>query len=359
MWMGKDAKRVGIRDVAAVAGVSVTTVSDALNGKGRLSEETRRIVRETAERLGYRPNVTARRLVTGMSGLVAVAIAQSPTSTFAVEDYDYFMQLLNAASVRAFEEGYGVVLAPPASHSEGIWSSIAVDGALLIDPIRNDPAIPTLRRSGLPIVTTGRDPSGSDEDYWVDNDHRSAVRAVFEHMYEEGARHIAVVSGPQFTSYLIDVRREYEEWTERKGLPQTYIDTGEGWTEGAGYDATLRLLESPDPPDAIYTTIDRLALGALLAAREKGVGVPHELMVAACTDSHVARTATPALTTVSLHPSDLGSQAIDMLVRLIHNDEPADRHRLIPWSLEVRASTSRRSESTSEAVETVKSPDVV
>jgi DNA-binding LacI/PurR family transcriptional regulator len=341
--MSRRVKRVGIRDVAAVAGVSVTSVSDALNGKGRLSDETRRRVKDAARRLGYRPSVTARRLVTGMSGLVAVVVSQSPNSWFAVEDFDYFMQLVNAASTKAFDEGYGVVLAPPMSDPDRFWSRIAVDGALLIDPVRDDPAIQPLRKARLPVVTAGRDPSGSEEDFWVDNDHEAAMRRVLDHLHGQGARRIAVISGPAITSYVSDLRRGCAIWTARRGLKHLWVEVGEGLTEGAGYDATLSLLESRQPPDAIYTTLDRLALGALLAAREKGVNVPQQLMIAACTDSEIARTACPPLTAVSLHPSQLGSQATAMLLQLVRGDEPAERHRFVSWSLEIRGSTSRTS----------------
>jgi DNA-binding LacI/PurR family transcriptional regulator len=337
-------KRVGIRDVAAVAGVSVTTVSDALNGKGRLSDETRRLVREAADRLGYRPNATARRLVTGMSGLVAVAVSQSPTSTFAVEKFDYFMHLVNAATTHAFDEGYGVVLAPPRLYSDALWSRTAVDGALLIDPIKDDPAVSILRRSRLPIVTTGRDPSGSDDDLWVDNDHREAMRGVLRHLERQGAATVAVISGPANTSYVLDARLEYEAWIDKGGLDDLWVEVGEGLTESAGHSAALRLLSSRQPPDAIYTMLDRLALGALFAARERGVSVPHELMIAACTDSYMAQTATPPLTTLGLHPTSIADAAIDMLLTAVRGEEPAERHRFVPWSLEIRASTSRTPE---------------
>lgn len=331
--------------MAAVAGVSVTTVSDALNHKGRLSEETRQRVKETARRLGYRPSVTARHLATGMSGLIAVVLSQSPESTFAVGDSDYFIQLANAGSSEAFDNGYGVVLAPP-MFTDGLWSRIAVDGALIVDPVANDPTIPILRRLGLPFVTIGRDLSESDGDNWVDSDSRAATHRILEHVYEQGARRVAVVSGPRNTSYLLDVGREYDSWTNHRGLSRAWIEVGSVLTEGAGYDATLDLLESEQPPDAIYATSDRLALGALLAARAKGVRVPDQLMIAAaCTDSDVVRTASPPLTIVDFHAQEMGCHAIRILLNVIRGNESSERHRLVDWSLEVRESTSRTSAS--------------
>src|SRR5689334_8171764 len=107
---GTHAGRVGIREVAAAAGVSITTVSDALNGKGRLPELTRQHVRDTADRLGYRPSAAARTLRTGRSGVIGLIITVCATDQFAHTDIAYFAQLIQSATTTALSHGYGLVI---------------------------------------------------------------------------------------------------------------------------------------------------------------------------------------------------------------------------------------------------------
>jgi DNA-binding LacI/PurR family transcriptional regulator len=111
-------------------------------------------------------------------------------------------------------------------------------------------------------------------------------------------------------------------------------------SEGSAYRSALELLESDDPPDGIYATLDRLALGALLAANSCGVAVPAALRIAGCTDSEASRSAQPALTALSLHPDRLGHEAVDLLLELVEDGEPTARQRVVPTTVIPRASTA-------------------
>src|ERR1700754_3062712 len=149
--------RAGIKEVAAEAGVSVTTVSHALNGRGRLPEETRERVRTVAARLGYKPNATARNLVVGKTGLLGIAVSQQGGPPSAVTDFAYFAQLMMAASTEAIANGYALVLAPAESALDP-HAGIAVDGAIIVDPVSDDPLVGRLQEAGIAIVSTGRVP---------------------------------------------------------------------------------------------------------------------------------------------------------------------------------------------------------
>lgn len=106
---GRRLERAGIRDVAAAAGVSITTVSDALNGKGRLPEATRRHVREVADRLGYRPSAAARTLRTGRSGLIGLTVTTYGEEPFTFTEFAYFAEMARAATSAALARGYALV----------------------------------------------------------------------------------------------------------------------------------------------------------------------------------------------------------------------------------------------------------
>jgi DNA-binding LacI/PurR family transcriptional regulator len=112
-------------------------------------------------------------------------------------------------------------------------------------------------------------------------------------------------------------------------------------SEGSAYRSALELLDSDKPPDGIYATLDRLALGALLAANARAVSVPDALRIAGCTDSDASRSAQPPLTALSLDPDRLGREAVDLLLALVEDDDPTERKRIVPTTVIPRASTGR------------------
>jgi DNA-binding LacI/PurR family transcriptional regulator len=339
--MGTSRTRIGIKEVAAAAGVSVTTVSHALNDKGRLPEATRQRVRTIADELGYRPNATARNLVVGRTGLLGLAVSQRGGPPFAVTDFAYFAQLMIAASTAAIADGYALVLAP-ADSALSPQGGITVDGAIIVDPVRDDPLVASLQRAGITVVTTGRVPGDDERSCWVDNDHIAGTCAMLDHLARRGGRRIALMTSPLEISYTLDVERAYLGWCARHRVEPLIKATEMGLTERAGYAAASELLELPEPPDAIFATYDRLAYGTLLAAEGRGVRVPEDLLLATtATESQAPEQARPSLTTLNLHPEEIGRCAAALLVELLDEEEPA-RHVVVPHRVVARASTRRR-----------------
>src|SRR4051794_13333482 len=168
-----------IKDVARTAGVSVTTVSHALNGKGRISAKTRKRVQRAADSLGYRPNNTARNLVGGRTGLFGLTLSQASGLPISLGDFAYFAQLMMGATAASLDHGYALMLTPA---SEQLAEGGAIDGAIVVDPVAGDPLMPALQEAGIPVVTTGRVLDQPGFDYWVDNDHVSGVRSVLDHV---------------------------------------------------------------------------------------------------------------------------------------------------------------------------------
>ncbi len=329
---------VKIGNVAAAAGVSITTVSHALNGKGRLTEETRRRVREVADSLGYRPSVLARGLAGGRTGMLALTVSFVDDLALALGDYDYFMQVMNAATSAAFERGFSLTLVPSASRAE-VLEGLPLDGAIVMDPVPGDETVGLLAAREIPVVTTGRQPDGSHDACWVDNDHLAGTRAMIQHLIDTGASHIALLTAPPLQSYSMDALEAFETACSEldiEGVVETVTDSV---SESGAFAVATRLFEADRPPDAIYATLDRLALGALLAAEAKGVHVPEDLKIAGCTDSHAARSSRPALTALSLNPEQIGNETINLLVALIEERDPVERHRFVPYSVIPRAST--------------------
>lgn len=340
--MGTPRQRIGIKEVAAAAGVSVTTVSHALNGKGRLPEETRERVRRIADQLGYRPNATARNLVVGRTGLLGLAVSQQSGAPLAVTDFAYFAQLMMAASTEAIANGYALVLAP-GDAALNPQAGIAVDGAIIVDPVRGDPVVAQLQRAGIAVVTAGRLPGGDDRACWVDNDHIAGTTSMLDHLERRGARRIALMTSALDISYTFDVEHAYRAWCAQRGAEPLVKQAAQDLTERAGYAAASELLALPDPPDAIFATYDRLAFGSLLAADARGVRVPDDLLLATtATESEAPDHARPSLTTLDLHPEEIGRSAAGLLVELLEEQEPVRRHVNVPHRVIARASTRRR-----------------
>lgn len=335
--------KVGIRDVAAAAGVSPTTVSHALSGKGRLPDATRHRIAAIAKELGYHPNANARNLVSGKSGLLGIVVSSSEKTPFGLSDFDYFVQLLSAATGAAVERGRALVVEGLRSGVDA-FGEVDVDGAIVVDPVSDDPLLERLDAAGVPVVTTGRrdgPPHHGRPDCWVDNDHVKATESILAHLAKRGATRIGLISTSPVTSYTRDAVHGYEQWCKENGQ-ETMIQVVEGpINEGAGFKAAEQLLESDQPPDAIYATLDQLALGALMASRAKGLNVPEDLMIAGCTDSHGSAWAEPPLTAVTLNPEAIGQAAVSSLIELIDGDGTVPDPVIIPTEILDRESTAR------------------
>lgn len=331
---------VGIREVAAAAGVSITTVSHALNGKGRISDETRQRVHGVAQRLGYRPNSVARNLAGGRSGLIGLSVSQTLKGQFAIADFAYYAQLMSAASVAAFDHGYALLVLASGT-KKSAWRNLVLDGLIVVDPIRDDQVWAEFNSRGIPVVTTGRMP-GEPDGYWIDSDHFTATPAILDHIAAGGAQRIALVGTPPVTSYGTDTREAYERWCEQHRQEPIVVIARQDLGEQAGYEATVKLLSRARPPDAIYTMLDRMGLGVLLAAQTQGVSVPRDLQVACCTDSEACKLGHPPLTALSLNPEQIGREAVEMVATLIEDQEPPDPHVMVPFGIVKRRSTRRR-----------------
>jgi DNA-binding LacI/PurR family transcriptional regulator len=335
------APRVRIHDVAKAAGVSVTTVSHTLNGKGRLTEETRRRVRSVAEELGYRPNSSARHLKGGTAGILGISLSQAASNPVGMGDFGYFMKLHGAASAAAVDLGFALALTAARGPDEDRPNPVdrmPLDGGIVIDPVTDDPDVRRLRRRGIPVVTTGRVPGEpADQGTWIDNNHDQAIRRILAHFARRGATRVGLITSEPVTTYTADTLAGYRAWCAEAGAAEIVATTANP-TEVAGHAAAVQLFDRADPPDALYCTLDHLALGALLAAREREIAIPGQLLIAACTDSEESRRVQPALTAVDLQPEEVGRRAVELLVALVEQRE-AEPRQLVPTILRTRGST--------------------
>ncbi|MCD5348189.1 LacI family DNA-binding transcriptional regulator [Agromyces sp. S2-1-8] len=341
--MSIDAARPTINDVAERAGVSRTTVSNALNGKGTIGAETIERVKRVADELGYEPNAMARGLRQSKLGVISLLIRPLESLDTAMpEGVDYFLRFAGSAALAAMDHGYSLMLISDPTKPGAPPSSLAADGCLVEAPIRNDPALTLLDRKRIPFVAVGVDPARADAFPAIAQQTERDTRLALDHLLDAGARRVALVTGTDENSWNAHARRGYEQWAAEHGIEPMIRARDETSGVDGGRTVAHELLTGDAPPDGVYCLTGRHAAGFVAGARELGVGVPDDLLVVAGSDAVMNRTSTPTITALDLRPVETARLAVDALIRLL-DGEPVDWSSLDPASeLVVRDSTSRR-----------------
>lgn len=334
------ARRVRLKDVAAAAGVSVSTASSALTaprpgGTTRLSEETRERVRRLADSLGYVPSGAARSLATGAADRVAIAVPNL--------HQPYFRQMVGLLAGLLRERGVmaTVVLTEddPGRELEAALGTAAegVDGVLLL-PHRLDTAALRGRRPRVPVVQVGGAPIGAVPR--VAMDEYGGALAVARHLLSSGRRRVAFVAvpetggGPRLQAY----RDAHEE--AGFAVDERLIVRDGDWDRAeTGLDCVLGLLRAGARPDALLCINDVVALGALRALHAAGIRVPAEVAVTGFDNTAEGWFAVPALTTVEPGLETMARSAVGLLMARISGVEEVEADPA-PAELIVRASSA-------------------
>jgi DNA-binding LacI/PurR family transcriptional regulator len=332
------ATRPTIRDVAKAAGVSVTTVSHALNGKGRVDPATRALVAQVVRQLGYRANRHARGLRSGHSGALALLLpVRADVRTDEALSLDFFMRLATAAAAAAFSQEQALMLLPPTIGQTGL-RGLALDGGIVVDPSPVDPRVDMLAGQGLPVVTIERDLGRLDDRWYVASETEANTRQVLDHLAVQGARRIALLVPDNDWGWATETLSAYDSWIREHDAPRLIVPVAMQRGEESAFLAARRLLERRKPPDAVFVVAARFIRGVLRAAKAAGCRVPEELLIAAGVDSVHAREGDPPVTALDLHPESQAEAAVEMLLARLGGG-PVEAPRYIPATLRLRAST--------------------
>jgi DNA-binding LacI/PurR family transcriptional regulator len=332
--------RVTIHDVAQVAGVSTTTVSNALTGSGRVSASTREKVIATARALGYTANPTARSLRRRRTGAVGLYL---PGQTFGLE---YYMNLSIGAATEALDHGLALTLLPMTTDPAA--TPIHVDGVIVSDPALGDPFVDHLRGLDLPVVTCERDltPHAAHAGR-VESDHDGATRALLDHLAERGAERIALLCPGPETSFGHDIRRSFESWCADAGRDAVVHEVPFALHPEDIQRAVTEALSARRPPDAIVSVPDGGASSALQEVLGQGRRVPDDLLVASYVDSSALRALAIPITAVDIAPREMGRRAVRLLAQLLAGEREAGSVETLATTLRVRASTTTEDGTTS------------
>ncbi|TGN65777.1 LacI family transcriptional regulator [Nocardioides eburneiflavus] len=341
--MSATGRRATIKDVAARAGVSRTTVSAALNGKGNLNAGTVARVREVAAELGYEPNALARGLRQSRLGVIALVIRPlDDVDTRTLEGVDYFLRFAGAAALSALEHGYALLLVSDPTRGDAPSSSLAADGYIVDTPLDGDILVDLLRRRGTPFVAVGVAPERTPPFPAVTHDVASDTELVLSHLADCGARRITLITGTDRNDWNAVAAASYRAWTKQHDFPVDVVALNEATGVIGGHEAGLTLLESDARPDAVYCLTAHHAAGLAQAAQERGLNVPRDLQIVAGSDAEVCRTFNPTISALNLHPEASARLAADLLVGLLTDHPPSWPVAGPPNTLEVRGSSRVR-----------------
>lgn len=332
-------KRVTLKKIAEITGVSVSTVSRALSGSTEIGETTRKRIIEVCEQEGYVPNQVARSLVsqnTKTIGLIVTDISNP-----------YMSEMARYLEKLAWEKGY--VLNLLNSYHNGVNENEImrhmlerrVDG-VIISPINQDTHREIRKYTKqIPTVFLGQQTEGSRETHVSIDNYQGGYKGA-KYLYNMGHRRIAYL-GKRTGSATHEQRSlGYLALCEKYGLYATVIENeSSASTIDKGYQLALELLERPEQYTAIFASADSIALGALKAAAEKGLSVPEDISVLGFDNILFADLPNIDLTTIDGMKEQIAKTAMDTLVDYIEKETPGYTYHVIPPGLVERKSVKK------------------
>ncbi len=333
-----------IKEVAALAGVSPTTVSYVLLDRKPVLPSTRARVVAAAQQLGYTPHGPAQALRTGRNRTLGLCVGLATNPTIGA--------IIQGASQRAYEAGYVLSVAISAhnpalerAHLSALTQQRAA--ALIVTPASGE-ATPyaELQRAGIAIVCVDSRPAGLEADL-VAADHYQGALAATGHLLASGRRRVALLTIPTGLGSSAARLAGYREAHARAGLPvcEDLICAGLVSREHARA-AVARLLAEPRPPDAVIAGGPPLTLGALACLHESGVAIPDDVALVGSGDVGWAPLAEPALSLVEVDGEELGRKAVEVALERIETSitQQPPRDFFLPIQFAARASSVGREE---------------
>jgi LacI family transcriptional regulator len=335
------AGRVTMTDIAEVAGVSVASVSNALNNRPGVSEDLRRRIVAIASGLGFRPNVLASELRTGLSTYIGLLLVEPANPFYG----DLSVGVIDAAS----DAGMSVVVSHVGASGEKVEEMALshidrrVRGLLFTSLMTFDgPTLHTLKRIGTPFVQLVRSVPSFDAD-WVGIDDFAAGVELGAHVASTGRRRVALVVGQEASTAA---------WNRSAGLRSGLVGAGatvinDGgahlWglpTRQSGYERAMALLSAPERPEAILCGNDALASGVIDACMELGLRVPEDVALSGFDDMSYSHVGPFQLTTVHVPCEKIGRIGTQFLLERADGYDGPARRSMQPYEIRVRATTA-------------------
>lgn len=329
---------VKIEDIAQQLGVSVSTVSKALNDYSDVSEATRKRVQDAAREMGYYPSAAAQSLRRRRTNRIGL-IVNYPIGFIG----EYLSQLIVGVALAAEREGYNVILYTPSADQYDQLTRICrareVDGLLLLWGALTPETITLMERENVPFVVVARRIAEYDVPFVV-VDNKGGALALTHHLTSLGHRRIGFTPWPEERTTNLDRLSGYRQALEEAGIPydENLVVTITREPENR-YAAMNKLLDLPNPPTAVFAFHDYVAIQALRAATDRGLRVPEDVAIAGFDGMYSSLITSPPLTTVKHSVQEIGQQAVEVLLMRMSNNNQSPYQIILPTELVLRQST--------------------
>jgi LacI family transcriptional regulator len=331
--------RTTIRDIADLAGVSIATVSRVLNDRPDVAPDTRETVLQVVREHGFSRNRGARALSRGRTGFVGLTLPLIADA--------YFGPILSGASEALYEEDMRIILGPTRHEHDREVTLLerlvreSTDGAILMLPSESEAELRALQAQGYPFVVVDPMEPPPDGIPCVSAMHASGAKQATEHLLTLGHRRIGAIAGAEGWYATEERLLGFRAALAGAGmLPDPELIRHSDWQIPAGEAAAEAILSHPDPPTAIFGYNDHVAIGALNAARKRGLRVPDDLSIVGFDDTFQSRIVWPQLTTVRQPLQELGRTGVNLLMRLLEGQRVEALRMELSTTLVVRASTA-------------------
>ena len=327
-------KRLTIKEIAAMAGVSATAVSFVINGRPGVSNETRQKVQKIIDETGFKPNLNSRKLLFNKSYNVCLMINQD-SSPF--EDLFYF-EITRGILNKSRQHDYSITIGDLAHAQNDLPDLVysgSTDGLIFMQDI-SDELTQKAIASEVPFVVVDSHIMSSAVTS-VNPDYCNAAYLATKHLIRNGHRDIALIGSSVVRQFQAQTLRGYQRALREHGIPSLpeYAEMTVS-NEQEAYDVAKKLLTSEHRPTAIFCTVDIFAIGAMRCAKELGLRVPEDVSFVGIDDIILARYTEPKLTTVGIDKVKMGELAMELLLEKMEGKDPASVS--LPMELIVRNS---------------------
>mgnify|MGYP000194145088 CR=1 FL=1 len=308
--MAKKSKTT-IKDIANVLNISAAAVSKALHNDPRISEKTKKAVKQVAQNLNYQPNHLASALRRGKSNLVGVIVPKTNSNFFSATIHN-IEEVLN-------KKGYNIIITQSNESYKKECDNIdtllftQVDGiiASMANETVNLDHFEKIKAAGIPLITFDRGENDLNVDYIGIDDYDSSHRIV-DHLVEQGCKKIAHIGGFKHTRIYNNRIRGYEDALKKNDLPfNKNMLLESSLTIEDGRKKMLQLLQLKDRPDAVYAASDYAALGALQILNENNISIPDEIALVGFGNEPFTDMVSPKISSVNQHSYQIGRIAAE------------------------------------------------
>lgn len=321
---------VSMKDISVKCGVSVATVSKALNGHKDIGEATRQKVLQAVKELGYFPNSSARALKMNKTWSLGVLFTDEAQSGLT---HDFFAYVLDSFKIAAEEKGYDITFINASKCGRKGMSYLehcryrAFDGVVIACIDFSDPEVTELVRSDVPVVTIDHVFNNRTS---IISDNVKGMHDLFEYLYSMGHRRIAYIHGEDSMVTSNRLSSFYRAASEHGiTIPDDYVVEATYRDTARTYRVTNELLDLKNPPTCIMYPDDFAAFGGMNAIRERGLSIPDDISVAGYDGIRIGRHIEPALTTLKQDTAKLGRLAAEKLIEMIEQPKTCLNEQII------------------------------